>query len=105
MVSAMGLPRQLPPGGSSSGHGPFGEKAFKFALAVCVVLVIVGLAMVLLGANAAASVGLAFVVLGLLGLMTSGAGLLAERLTGRRPPPPPEVRGGNGSRPPRRRRR
>src|SRR3954453_23420108 len=100
----MGLPRQLPPGGSGSGHGPFGEKAFKVALLACVVLVVVGLAMVLLGGSAPASVGLAFIVLGMLGLITSGAGLLAERITGRRPPPPPEVRAGNGSRASRRRR-
>jgi len=92
----MGLPRQLPPGDSSPGHGPFGEKAFKGALVGCVVLVILGLLMVLLGGDAVNSVGTSFIVLGALGLTTSGAGLLAERLLGRRPPPPPDVRGGNG---------
>jgi hypothetical protein len=92
----MGLPRQLPPGDSSSGHGPFGEKAFKGALIGCVVFVILGSLMVLLGGGAASSVGTSLVVLGALGLITSGAGLLAERLLGRRPPPPPDVRAGNG---------
>jgi hypothetical protein len=92
----MGLPRQLPPGGSSSGRGPFGDKAFKFALIACVVLLILGLAMALVGGAAARSVGAAFVVLGGLGLVTSGGGLLAERVTGRRPPPPPRVRDSNG---------
>jgi len=96
MVFGMGLPRQLPSGGSSSGHGPFGEKAFTYALVGCVVLVLVGLVMVLLGGSAPTSVGLAFLVLGMLGLITSGAGLLAERILGRRPPPPEDVRGGNG---------
>ena len=92
----MGVPPQLPSGHSGSGRGPFGEKAFKGALIGCVVLVLVGLAMVLLGGDAARSVGTSFLVLGILGLVTSGAGLLAERLLGRRPPPPPDVRGGNG---------
>jgi hypothetical protein len=96
IVFGMGLPRQLGPGDSRSGHGPFGEKAFKGALVGCVVLVIVGLVMVLLGGEAASSVGTAFVVLGALGLLTSGAGLLLERLLGRRPPPPPDVRIRNG---------
>jgi len=96
MVLGMGLPRQLPPGGSSSGHGPFGDKAFKVALIACVVLVVLGLAMVLLGGDAARSVGASFVALGSLGLVISGAGLLAERVAGRRPPPPPEVRDRNG---------
>ena len=96
IVFGMGLPRQLPPEGAGSGHGPFGEKAFKGALIGCVVLVIGGLAMLLLGGEAVASVGTSFIVLGCVGLVTSGAGLLAERLLGRRPPPPPEVRAGNG---------
>ena len=96
IVSGMGLPRQLPPGSSSSGRGPFGEKAFRFALAGCVVLVFAGLLMVLLGGSAPASVGVAFLVLGVLGLLISGAGLLAERIIGRRPPPPKDVQGGNG---------
>ena len=98
IVLGMGLPRQLPSGdsGSGSGRGPFGEKAFKGALVGCVVLVVVGLLMMLLGGDAPRSVGTSFVVLGGLGLATSGAGLLAERLLGRRPPPPPDVRAGNG---------
>lgn len=92
----MGVPPQLPHGGSSSGHGPFGERAFRYALLGCVVLVFVGVLMVLLGGSAPGSVGAAFVALGMLGLITSGAGLLAERISGRRPPPPAEVRSGNG---------
>jgi hypothetical protein len=92
----MGLPRHLPPGDSGSGHGPFGEKAFKGALIGCVVLVLIGGLMVLLGGDAPTAVGTAFIVLGVLGLATGGAGLLAERLLHRKPPPPPSVRGGNG---------
>jgi hypothetical protein len=92
----MGLPRQLPPANSGSGHGPFGEKAFKGALVGCVVLLIIGLGMVLLGGEGPRAVGASFLVLGVLGLVTGPAGLLAERLLRRRPPPPPEVRRGNG---------
>jgi hypothetical protein len=92
----MGLPRHIPPGGSSSGHGPFGEKAFKAALIGCVVLLVAGGSMLGLGGEASRSVGTSFIVLATLGLVTAGAGLLAERLLGRRPPPPPEVRGSNG---------
>jgi len=96
IVLGMGLPRHLPPAGPSSGHGPFGEKAFKVALIACVMLLGLGLVMVLVGGDAVSSVGAAFLVLGGLGLVTSGAGLLAERITGRRPPPPPRVRDSNG---------
>src|SRR3954452_3803353 len=92
----MGLPRQLPPGDSGSGYGPFGEKAFKGALIGCIVLLMIGVAMVLVGGDAPAAVGTAFIVLGALGLVTGGVGLLAERLLGRQPPPPASVRRGNG---------
>jgi len=92
----VGLPRHLPSGDSGSGHGPFGEKAFKAALVGCVVLLATGLLMVRLGGDAASSVGLSFIVVAALGLVTAAAGLLAERLLGRRPPPPPEVRARNG---------
>ena len=61
-----------------------------------VLLLVVGLAMALVGGDAARSVGAALLVLGGLGLVTSGGGLLAERVTGRRPPPPPRVRDSNG---------
>src|SRR4051812_31996887 len=54
---AVGLPRHLPPDGSGSGHGPFGDKAFKAALIGCVVLVIAGVLMVILGGQAPRSVG------------------------------------------------
>jgi hypothetical protein len=96
MVSSMGLPRQVPPGGSGSGHGPFGEKAFKGALLGCAVILVIGVLMVLLGGDAPRSVGASFIVLALLGLGSAAAGLLAERLLGRRPPPPEEVAGHNG---------
>jgi len=95
----VGLPRHLPPGNSRSGYGPFGEKAFKAALVGCVVVIAVGLLMVLLGGDAPRSVGASFVVLGVLGLVTASAGLLAERLLKRRPVPPRDVHGGNGSDP------
>jgi hypothetical protein len=97
----MGLPRHIPPGASSSGRGPFGEKAFRGALIGCVALVLVGALMVLLGGDAAA-VGTAFIVLGVLGLVSGGAGLLAEHLLRRRPPPPtlPQRNGRGPRRPP-----
>jgi hypothetical protein len=81
---------------SRSGHGPFGEKAFKAALIGCVVLLVTGGLMLGLGGDASRSVGASFIVLATLGLASAGAGLLVERLLGRRPPPPPEVRGSNG---------
>jgi len=92
----MGLPRHLPPETSGSGHGPFGDTAFKGALIGCVVLVIVGLLMMFLGGEPVRSVGTSFLVLGVLGLVVGGLGLLAERLLERRPPPPPRVGSGNG---------
>jgi drug/metabolite transporter (DMT)-like permease len=92
----MGLPRQLPPGDPGSGYGPFGDKAFKGALIGCVVLVVLGVVLVVLGGDAPSAVGTAFVALGVLGLVTGGAGLLAERLLRRGPAPPPSVPGGNG---------
>jgi drug/metabolite transporter (DMT)-like permease len=103
----MGLPRQLPPSGSGSGRGPFGEKAFRGALLGCAVVLLVGVLMVLLGGDAPKSVGAAFIVLALVGLATAAAGLLVERLLGRRPPPPQAVsqQNGRGRRPPRRQRR
>jgi len=97
----MGLPRHLGTGDSGSGYGPFGRKAFRGALSACVVLVIVGLLMALLGGDSAGAVGTSFLVLGGLGLATGGAGLLAEHLLQRRPPPPRSVGGnGRGSNPP-----
>jgi hypothetical protein len=99
----MGLPRPLPPKNSGSGHGPFGQRPFYGALIGCGGLVVIGLSMVLLGGEAATSVGTSFLVLGVLGLVVGGGGLLAERyLQRRRPPPPPEAdrRNGRGSYPP-----
>ena len=90
----MGLPRHLPSRDSGSGRGPFGEKAFRGALMGCVVLLVVGSLMVLFGGDAVRSVGTSFLVLGGLGLLTSGVGLLAERLLQRRPPP--DTRRDNG---------
>jgi hypothetical protein len=93
----VGLPRQLPPsGGSGSGHGPFGEKAYKAALVACVVLLVLGPLLLLMGDAGPRAVGTSFIVLGAVGLLTSGAGMLAERLLHREPPPPPEVRSRNG---------
>jgi hypothetical protein len=93
---SVSLPRHLPPGSPGSGHGPFGEKAFKAALVGCGVVVVIGLLMVVLGGDAARSVGTSFLVVGVLGLVTGAAGLLVERLIQRRPPPPDDVRAGNG---------
>lgn len=101
----MVLPGQPPPGMSGSRHGPFGEKAFHGALIGCGALVIIGLLMVVLGGQAVTSVGTSFLVLGVLGLVTGAAGLLAERhLERRHPAPPPDVYRQNGhrARPPKR---
>jgi hypothetical protein len=98
----MGLPRHVPPAEPSSGHGPFGDKAFKGALILCAVLVAAGLPMLLLGGGVATPLGTSFLALGLLGLVTGGAGLLAERVAKRRPPPPADVRRANGRGPARR---
>ena len=98
----MALPRQLPPGDSGSGHGPFGEKAFRGALVACGAMVLIGLVLALATSGAPRSVGVSFLALGGVGLGTSAALLLAERLLRRRPPPPPDVRAGNGRGPRRR---
>lgn len=95
----MGLPRHLGSGGSDSGRGPFGEKAFRGALIGCVALVIGGLSLVVLGGGASTALGASFLALGIVGLLTAAAGLVAERVLGRRPPPPREVRSGNGHSP------
>jgi hypothetical protein len=79
----------LPPPSPGGRHGPFGERAFKAALAGCVVLIVAGLAM-LGGGRAVAGVGAAFLVLGTLGLAIGGLGLLAERRIERRDSEPPD---------------
>src|SRR5687767_7972585 len=89
----MGLPPHSSSGSSGSGHGPFGEKAFKGALIVCAVLIGAGTAMLVAGGSAARDAGIALIVVCGVGLLTAGGGLLLERLTGRTPP---EVRGSNG---------
>src|SRR4051794_18847363 len=71
----IGPPRHLGPGSRGSGHGPFGQKAFKAALLDCVVLIVVGVVMVMSGADAASAVGTAFIILAVFGFGTSGAGL------------------------------
>jgi hypothetical protein len=98
----MGLRRHFPPAEPGSGHGPFGDKAFKGALIVCAVLTAAGLPMLLAGGEVATPLGTSFLVLGLLGLVTGGVGLIAERVTRRRPPPRAEVRDSDGRGPSRR---
>src|SRR5204862_2352568 len=86
-------PMPLPPPSSGARHGPFGEKAFKAALIGCVVLIFGGFAM-LGGGEDVAGIGTAFLVLGTLGLTTSGLGLLLERPIehrGARAPDPPKT--------------
>jgi hypothetical protein len=81
----MVLPGQPPPGRPRS--GPLGERAFRGALVGCVALVVLGLLMALLGGGTVASVGVSCLVLGILGLTTSAAGLLLERRVHRRRAP------------------
>ncbi len=90
----MGVPGHMPPPGrpggpGGTGHGPFGEKAFKGALVVCCVLVVLGPVLLVAGGEAARGAGTAFLVLGALGLLTSGALLLLEAAAKRRSAPPP----------------
>ena len=76
----MGLPPHPSSGGSGHGPGPFGEKAFKGALVACAVLVAVGIAMLAIGGRAVRGVGTALIVICLVGLLSTAALLLAERL-------------------------
>jgi hypothetical protein len=92
----MGLPRHLGASESGSGHGPFGQKAFKAALIGCAALLVVGLVLLLFAGGALRDVGASFLALGILGLTTAGGGLLLERVLQRTPPPSPEVTSGNG---------
>ena len=94
----MSLPRHVGPPDPGSGRGPFGERAFRGALAGCAVLVVIGLPLVLATGGTSRAIGTALLALGALGLVVGGGGLLAERLLQRRPPPPAEVRRGNGHR-------
>jgi hypothetical protein len=80
----MGPPRHVPHGGSGSGHGPFGEKAFKGALIACAVLIGVGVAMLVAGGGAVRGAGTALIAVCGVGLLTVGGGLLLERLVRRR---------------------
>ena len=77
---------QPPPGPSPSGHGPFGDKAFKATLIFCVMLASVGVLMIGRGNDDVAGVGTALLVLALVGLVTGGGGLMLERLVKRRNP-------------------
>jgi hypothetical protein len=92
----VGLPRHSSSAGSGSGHGPFGEKAFKAALAGCVALIVIGALMLRIGGDSMSAVGTSLIALAAVGLLTAGAGALAERLLNRRPPPPSQIRSGNG---------
>ena len=71
----------LPPADHGSGEGPYGEKAFKAALIGCVVPAHQGL-MVRARRRASRSVAASLVVLTTLGLVSAGAGRLAERVLG-----------------------
>src|SRR3954452_10032392 len=95
MSRAMGLPPHASQS-SGSGHGPFGEKAFKAALVVCCLVLVAGAVMAATGGSAVRGVGTALIVVCGVGLLTAGGGLLLERLTGRTPPPRPAVRASNG---------
>jgi hypothetical protein len=92
------LPRHVGTPDPGSGRGPFGERAFRGALAGCALLVVIGVPLVLASGGTARAIGTALLALGALGLVVGGGGLMAERLLQRRPPPPAEVRRGNGHR-------
>jgi hypothetical protein len=74
-------------------HGPFGDRAFRFALRGCGVLVVVGTALILLTGGAVEAVGVNLVVLGGLGGLIGGGGLLLERRQAARDAGPPEMGG------------
>jgi hypothetical protein len=74
-------------------HGPFGDRAFRFAFRGCAVLVVLGAALILLTGGAVESVGVNLVVLGALGGLIGAGGLLLERRQARRQAGPPEVGG------------
>jgi hypothetical protein len=81
-------------------HAPFGDSGFKAGVISSAVLVIAGLALTLLTRSDLQSASASFLALGILGLSTAGAGLLAERVGKRRLPTHwPEGQGGNGSAP------
>jgi hypothetical protein len=83
-LGARGLSAQPPPPQPPSGHGPFGNAAFKGALILCLVLIGVGVVMIRSGNEDVAGVGLAFVVLAGVGLLTGIGGVLLERHLQRR---------------------
>ena len=80
----MALPPHSSSQGSGSGHGPFGEKAFKGALIACVVLIAIGIAMLATGARAVRGAGTALIALCLVAMLSTATLLLAERLMRRR---------------------
>jgi hypothetical protein len=76
----MGLAPHSSAGGSGSGHGPFGEKAFKGALIVCALLIVAGVAMLATGGRAVRGAGTALVVICVVAVLSAATLLLAERL-------------------------
>jgi hypothetical protein len=83
----MALPPQLRTPGPGDGKGPFGEQAFRRALIGCIALVAIGALMGRSDSEVVAGVGISLVVLAVVGALTSGLGLLAERLVQRRRSP------------------
>jgi hypothetical protein len=69
--------------GPPAGRGPFGSRAFRLALAGCVVAIAAG-AMLLLAGGAVAASGTALLVLGVDALACVGAQTAAEWLVSRR---------------------
>ena len=81
----MTVPPQMGSGSSGSGYGPFGRKGFRIGLAGALLVIVGGVAMMLFGDGDVRSVGTALVILIAVVLLTTGAGLLFERVTGRGP--------------------
>ena len=88
----MSVPGPLPPPGAGGARGPLGARAFRAGVVLCAVAIAGGLAMLLLARGAVASAGTALLALGVVGAVSVGFGMLAERLAERRRGPPPSGR-------------
>jgi hypothetical protein len=89
----MGVPGRIPPvgpgPGRDPGRGPFAGRAFRGALVVCAVLVVVGPVLLVTAGHGGRAAGIALLVLGAVGLLAGGGGLALARMRRRAPGQPP----------------